>query len=333
MARPLARFLQPQRQRQRFFFFLSQTCFVQLLSKPKLRGSAAFRVIKKCGQRCTSSYTSCFPWPYLYYWPNGHSLHFTALSDERAGWEVTAFAVVHFCWCWSFRRSIRDFNSSLSPFQFSCRLICVSNGEKECKKNAYFKLINANENVLNLQVWSCSHGQHSSWFSATLSCCLSTCNFFLLQVSKLSNNSAKLSAHHKSQNGVSLSLSFSQSSLHLLCLYFCHTLTMISASAENSFGQRTNKAPAKLVCSPQTVAQTSTMQFQSILWHIYLPSTWTHTYLSPPHPFHTILYPYWKSAACKWLPSAFSPHRKFHNKLWQSYLISFVFGWNKRSFA
>lgn len=41
-----------------FFFFL---LFCNLLSKPKLRGSAAFRVIKKCGQPLPSCLPACLP--------------------------------------------------------------------------------------------------------------------------------------------------------------------------------------------------------------------------------------------------------------------------------
>lgn len=72
-----SRFKQPQRQRSRCFSFASSasssccfSCvilslffflFCNLLSKPKLRGSAAFRVIKKCGQPLPSCLPACLP--------------------------------------------------------------------------------------------------------------------------------------------------------------------------------------------------------------------------------------------------------------------------------
>lgn len=91
-----------------FHLFFCLFFFCNLLLKPKLRGSAAFRVIKKCGQHCQAS---CCPRLWATGRPSGHSLHFTALSDEgveaagsgEQGAEAaskqraTAFAVVHFC--------------------------------------------------------------------------------------------------------------------------------------------------------------------------------------------------------------------------------------------
>lgn len=98
----------------------------------------------------------------------------------------------------------------------------------------------------------------SSCFPSSLSLFV----FFLLQL-RNSTNSAKLSAHHNARS-VPLPLPLSS--------FLCHTLALISGCPRNSFAAQSACLP-NLFVLPQTVAQTSTMQFQSILWHIYLPST------------------------------------------------------------
>lgn len=92
------------------FFSCFSFCFSSILlffaqlapSKPKLRGSAAFRVIKKCGQLC--------PQPRPHPWRCTHlGTRFTSQlcqaarnwgrrrAKEEGGGRGTAFAVVHFC--------------------------------------------------------------------------------------------------------------------------------------------------------------------------------------------------------------------------------------------